>query len=243
MPTHAHARLALAGSLAFALLAAAGAASAEGYGSPTPAPPHEYGAQPAYGAGAPDDRGPPPRVIEAPHYGAPHYSEPRDAAAGPATYSVQEIVDAGNHFFGAGARGLATLVERAGQHWGRPNGYILGEEGSGALIGGLRYGEGVLYTRRGGGSRVFWQGPSVGWDFGGDGSRTMFLIYNLPSREALFGRYGGINGSVYLVGGLGMTAMANNGIVLVPIQFGVGARLGVNFGYLKFTPRPTWNPF
>ncbi|HVV93850.1 MAG TPA: DUF1134 domain-containing protein [Hyphomicrobiales bacterium] len=235
MPTHASARLALASALALAL--SAGAAAAEGYGAPTPAPPHDYGAAPAYGGG-PDYGAPPPRVIPAPDM-RQDYAE----APAPRTYSVREIVDAGNHFFGAGARDLAELVERAGQRWGRPNGYILGEEGSGAVIGGLRYGEGVLYTRPGGGRRVFWQGPSVGWDFGGNGNRTMFLIYNLPSQEALFGRYGGINGSVYLVGGLGMTAMENNGIVLVPIQFGVGARLGINVGYLKFTPRPTWNPF
>lgn len=244
MPKPAPARLALACALSLIALAPLGAA-AQGYGTPTPAPPYDYGQPggyerapsyappgPAYGSA------PPPVVIEAPRM-APRYAvEPA-----PQSFSPREIVDAGNRFFGAGARGLASLVERAGERWGRPNGYILGEEGSGALIGGLRYGEGTLYTRPGGGRRIFWQGPSVGWDFGGNGNRTMFLVYNLPGAEALFGRFGGINGSVYLVGGLGMTAMENNGIVLVPIQFGVGARLGVNFGYLKFTPRPTWNPF
>jgi hypothetical protein len=221
MPTHALARLALSSALTLLLLAPV-AAAAQSYDTPAPGTPHDYGQ---------------PGVVYAPDL-------PRHQADGPLrTFSPREIVDAGNQFFGAGARDLASLVEHAGRHWGRPNGYILGEEGSGAFIGGLRYGEGTLYTRPGDGRRVFWQGPSIGWDFGGNGNRTMFLIYNLPAREALYGRFGGINGAVYLVGGLGMTALENNGIVLVPIQFGVGARLGVNFGYLKFTPRPTWNPF
>lgn len=159
------------------------------------------------------------------------------------TYSTSEIVGEGHRFFGVVSRELAQLVEKAASQWGQPNGYILGEEGSGAFIGGLRYGEGVLYTRFGGQRRVFWQGPSLGWDFGGQGARTMMLVYNLPSMEFMFQRYAGVNGSAYLIGGFGMTAVAANGVVVVPIQSGVGARLGVNVGYLKFTPQATWNPF
>jgi hypothetical protein len=144
------------------------------------------------------------------------------------TYSADEIVSRGHKFFGVVSRELATLVERAGQQWGRPNGYILGQEGSGAIGAGLRYGEGKLY---------------IGFDLGGEGARTMILVYNLPGTDSIFRRFGGINGSAYLVGGFGMTALTINNIVLVPIQSGVGARLGVNVGYLKFTPRATWNPF
>ncbi|MCC2112963.1 MAG: DUF1134 domain-containing protein, partial [Hyphomicrobiales bacterium] len=99
------------------------------------------------------------------------------------------------------------------------------------------------YTKNAGQIRVFWQGPSVGWDVGGDGARTMMLIYNLPSTGAIYRRYVGVAGSAYLVGGFGMTVLSNNNIYVVPIRSGVGARLGVNVGYLKFTDRPTWNPF
>ena len=91
--------------------------------------------------------------------------------------------------------------------------------------------------------RVFWQGPTLGFDAGADGARTMMLVYNLPRTEAIFERFGGIDGSAYFVGGFGMTALTANNIVVVPIRSGVGLRLGANLGYLKFTPQPTWNPF
>ena len=126
--------------------------------------------------------------------------------------------------------------------WGQPNGYILGEEASGAFVGGLRYGDGTLYTKNVGDVRVFWEGPTVGFDAGADGARTMMLVYNLPRTQAIFDRFGGVDGSAYFVGGFGMTALTANDIVLVPIRSGVGLRLGANLGYLKFTSRPTWNP-
>lgn len=159
------------------------------------------------------------------------------------TFSPQEILDAGHHFFGATAGGLASVVEHVFSSMGLPNGYILGEEGSGAVIGGLTYGEGTLYTKNAGDHRVFWQGPSVGWDFGGQGSRTMILVYNLDSIDAVYGRFGGVAGSAYMVAGLGFNVMKNGRVLLVPVRTGVGARLGVNVGYLKVTERPTWNPF
>jgi hypothetical protein len=134
-------------------------------------------------------------------------------------------------------------IEKAVSKWGLPNGYILGEEASGAFIGGLRYGDGTLYTRNAGDARVFWEGPSIGFDAGADGARTMMLVYNLPQTGAIFGRYHGINGSVYLIGGFGMTALTGSNIVVVPIRSGIGLRLGANLGYLKFTEGPTWNPF
>ena len=101
----------------------------------------------------------------------------------------------------------------------------------------------MLYTRNAGQRRVYWQGPSLGFDVGGDGARTMMLVYNLPSTDALYTRFVGLNGSAYLVGGFGLTAAVKDEMVVVPIRSGLGARLGLNVGYLKFTPNPTWNPF
>jgi hypothetical protein len=156
-------------------------------------------------------------------------------------YSSNEIVDAGHRFFGGVSRGLAMIIEKAFSQWGQPNGYVLGEEAGGAFVGGLRYGDGTLYTKNAGDLRVFW--PSVGFDAGADGARTMMLVYNLPRTEAIFNRFGGINGSAYFIGGFGMTALTADNVVLVPIRSGVGFRLGANLGYLKFTDHPTWNPF
>ncbi|MEH3147032.1 MAG: DUF1134 domain-containing protein [Methylobacterium frigidaeris] len=162
---------------------------------------------------------------------------------GPDTFRPQEIVDSGHQFFGSVSRGLALTVQEATRRWGQPNGYILGQEASGAIIGGVRYGEGTLYTRNAGQRRLYWQGPSVGFDVGGDGARTMMLVYNLPSTDALYRRFVGMDGSAYVVGGFGMSAATADNIVVVPIRAGVGARLGINVGYLKFTDAPTWNPF
>lgn len=159
------------------------------------------------------------------------------------TFSAQEVLDAGHHFFGATAGGLASVVEHVFSSMGLPNGYILGEEGSGAVIGGLTYGEGTLFTKNVGDHRVFWQGPSLGWDFGGQGSRTMILVYNLDQVPSLYDRFVGVAGSAYVVAGLGFNVMRRGDVLLVPVRTGVGARLGVNIGYLKLTQQPTWNPF
>ncbi|WP_426533400.1 DUF1134 domain-containing protein [Bradyrhizobium sp. McL0615] len=168
---------------------------------------------------------------------------PPQRQAGPDTFEPGELVSAGHKFFGNVSRGLASIIERAVSQWGLPNGYVLGEEGSGAFVAGLRYGEGTLYTKNAGDLRVYWQGPSVGFDWGGDGARTMTLVYNLPATNAIYQRFVGIDGSAYIIGGFGMTALTANNIVLVPIRSGIGLRLGANVGYLKFTPRATWNPF
>jgi hypothetical protein len=160
-----------------------------------------------------------------------------------ATYSGQEIVDAGHGFFGATTGGLASLIEKLFSSYGQPNGYILGQEGGGAIAVGATFGEGQLYTKNAGDHPVFWQGPSIGFDFGAEGSRTMMLVYNLNSVEMLYQRYAGVSGSAFVVGGLGATVLESQGMVLVPIRTGVGARLGINVGYLKLTPQATWNPF
>ena len=158
-------------------------------------------------------------------------------------FTPGELVGAGHRFFGTVSRGLATVIETAVSQWGQPNGYVLGEEAGGAFFGGLRFGEGMLYTKNAGDLKVYWQGPTIGWDIGGEGARTMMLVYNLPATEAIYQRFAGIDGSAYFVGGFGMTALTANDVVLVPIRSGVGFRLGANVGYLKFTPVSTWNPF
>jgi hypothetical protein len=171
---------------------------------------------------------------------APAFAQGQTA---PERYSSNEILDTGHRFFGTVSRGLASVIERAFSTWGQPNGYVLGQEGGGAFIGGLRYGEGALYTKNAGDLKVYWQGPTLGWDMGGEGARTMMLIYNLPATRAIYQRFAGVDGSAYIVGGVGMTALTSGSIVLVPIRSGVGLRLGANVGYLKFTPSATWNPF
>ncbi len=180
----------------------------------------------------------PPTGTVPPSPGPPQQPPPNSSQ-----YSPNELVDAGHRFFGGVSRGLATIVEKAVSQWGLPNGYVLGEEAGGAFVGGLRYGDGTLYTKNAGDVRVFWQGPTLGFDAGADGARTMMLVYNLPRTAAIFDRFGGIDGSAYFIGGFGMTALTANNVILVPIRSGVGLRLGANLGYLKFTERPTWNPF
>jgi hypothetical protein len=162
---------------------------------------------------------------------------------GPQTFAPGELVAAGHRFFGGVSRGLATIIEKAVSQWGLPNGYVLGQEGGGAVVVGLRYGEGVLYTKNAGDLKVFWQGPSIGWDVGGEGARTMMLVYNLPATTSIYQHFAGVDGSAYFVGGFGMTVLTANRIVVIPIRAGVGVRLGANVGYLKFTDRATWNPF
>ena len=159
------------------------------------------------------------------------------------TFKPEEIVQEGHRFFGTVSRGLAQVVQMAVSRWGEPNGYVLGQEGSGAIVVGLRYGDGKLYTKNAGDRRVFWEGPSVGFDYGGEGARTMMLVYNLPATDAIYQRFAGIDGSAYFIGGFGMTALAAGNVIVVPIRSGVGLRLGANIGYLKFTPKATWNPF
>lgn len=158
-------------------------------------------------------------------------------------YTVQEVIDAGHGFFGTTSGAIASAIEKAFAKYGMPNGYILGEEAGGAFIGGLRYGEGTLTTKNAGDHKVYWQGPSVGWDYGLDGNRTMMLVYNLPSVDAVYTRFFGVSGSAYVVGGVGVTALTRQGVNVIPIRTGVGARLGVNVGYLKMSRLPKVNPF
>ncbi len=169
------------------------------------------------------------------------YLDPMPAQA--SEYSPQEIIDQGHAFFGAASGGVASAIETIFARYGVPNGYILGEEGSGAIVGGLTYGEGTLFTKNAGDHTLFWQGPSIGWDFGGQGSRTMMLVYDLNRVDEIYHRFVGVAGSAYLVAGVGFNVMRHGNVLLIPVRTGVGARLGINIGYLKVTSRPTWNPF
>jgi len=159
------------------------------------------------------------------------------------SYSENEILSAGHRFFGSVSQGLASVVEYAFKSKGRPNGYILGEDAGGAFVAGLRYGEGVLHTKDAGQHKVYWQGPSVGYDFGAEGSKVMVLVYNLRDPSEIYRRFGGVQGSAYLVGGVGIQFQTNDQVTLAPIRSGLGLRLGANVGYLKYTRSATWNPF
>ena len=158
-------------------------------------------------------------------------------------FAAAEVAAAAERVFGEQARGLVAGIGEAVRRWGEPAGYILGEEGAGALLGGLRYGSGTLHTRTAEERRVFWQGPSLGLDVGGDEAQVVMLVFNLPEPEALFARFVGLDGTAYVGAGVGFNALVSGEVVVVPVRAGVGARLGVNVGYLKFTPERTWNPF
>ena len=182
---------------------------------------------------------PPPPGYDAP-VEPPEQMQPQGA---PATFGPEDISGAGHRFFGRVTSDLASVIEYTFQNNGRPNGYILGEEGGGAFVAGLRYGEGTLYTKNAGTRHVFWQGPSVGYDFGGEGSKTMVLVYNMHSPDDVFYDYAGVGGQAYIVGGVGLTYLKSGPVTMAPIRSGVGLRIGANVGYLKFTRAPTWNPF
>lgn len=173
-------------------------------------------------------------------------STPEQAPEAPAetrTYSREEILAAGKTFFGGTTEGLAKAVERAFSENGEPVAYIEGEEGGGAIIAGLRYGQGYLSYKGGGRGPVFWQGPSIGWDFGGNASKVFTLVYNLKRTDQLFQRYPGVEGSLYVVAGVGLNYLRSGDVVLAPIRTGVGLRAGANIGYLHFTREPSYVPF
>lgn len=208
-------------------------------GAPTPLTPGASGQQP-YPQTQPSQ---PQLYPSQPYQGQPYQEAPRASMPEDNTFSSDEILTTGHRFFGRVSTGLARVIEYAFSQSGRPNGYILGEEAGGAVVLGLRYGEGVLHTKDAGKHKVFWQGPSIGYDFGAEGSKTLVLVYNLRSVDDIFGRFGGVDGSAYFIGGVGLTFQKRDHVTLAPIRSGIGLRLGANVGYLKFTRTPTWNPF
>jgi hypothetical protein len=158
-------------------------------------------------------------------------------------YTIEEIRDATRGFFGSVSTGLASVIEHAFRRTGRPTGYVLGTEGGAAFIGGLRYGRGTMFLRTGGRQEVFWQGPSLGFDFGAAGTRVMFLVYRLRAADDIYRTFTGIDGSAFVVGGVGLTLLGGGNMILAPIRSGVGVRVGASIGYIRFTPQRTWNPF
>jgi hypothetical protein len=207
-------RLLLSTGIAFLGASAAGAQSRDDAPPPPPPPPH-------------DDGGP---RVEAPG-GAPAY--PIDQRQ--ETYSAQELANAVSDFFGVTAETAGAIIERAFKDNGRPTGYIAGQEGSGAIGVGLRYGSGLLYMKGRTTQKVFWQGPSIGWDFGGNASRVFTLCYNLQYPDMIYRRFPGVEGTAYFIGGLGINYQRAEDITLAPIRAGVGLRLGANLGYLAYS--------
>jgi hypothetical protein len=158
-------------------------------------------------------------------------------------YTIDEIRAASAGFFGQLSANLGSVIEHVFRKSGRPTAYVLGTEGGGAFLAGVRYGKGTLYLRNGGTQEVFWHGPSLGADVGGEGSKTLFLVYKLREPEQLFSSFTGVDGSAYLVGGVGATLVTNGKVIMAPIRSGLGLRLGASIGYIRFTPKATWNPF
>jgi hypothetical protein len=197
-----------------------------GYGDPYSPPPGEQARREEHYEPVPPD-----------YQGGPPESGSRGS------YTQDEIIRAGHGFFGNVSTGLASAVEWAFQKAGRPNGYILGQDAGGAFVAGLRYGEGVMHTKDAGDHKVFWQGPSIGYDMGAEGSKVMVLVYNLRDPDDIYDRFGGVEGSAYLVGGVGVQLEKAGHVTLAPIRAGVGLRFGANVGYLKYSRQPTWNPF
>ena len=164
-------------------------------------------------------------------------------ASAQSRYDSQELVNSGHRFFGTVSRGLAQVIETAVSKWGQPNGYILGEEAGGAFIAGLRYGEGMMHLKRGSVTHTYWQGPSIGFDTGGNASKVFTLVYHMRDPNQIFRRYPGVEGSAYFVGGVGANYQQNGRVILAPIRAGVGFRLGANIGYLNYTRRRHISPF
>jgi hypothetical protein len=171
------------------------------------------------------------------------FATPASAAAND-TYSEPEIVRAAENFFGAGAEGVAAVVRHVFEDNGRPNGYIQGEEGSGAIGFGLRYGRGDLHLRAARDTTpVYWQGPSIGFDTGGNASKVFTLVYGMRDSSQMFQRFPGVDGSAYFVGGVGVNYQRRDDITLAPMRAGVGLRLGANVGYLAYSRNRRINPF
>jgi len=159
------------------------------------------------------------------------------------TYSRDELVNKVSDFFGVTAEAAGSLITKIFKDNGQPTGYIAGEEGAAALTVGLRYGKGLLYMKNRPADTVYWQGPSIGWDIGGNAARTFTLCYNLQAPEEIYQRFPGVEGSAYFIGGLGVNYQRADDVTLAPIRAGVGLRLGANIGYIRFTSHSTWNPF
>lgn len=237
----------LAGAMALVLSAGASAQSLkaidpnQGLSSDIASP-----AQPAPGSDHATPVGVEAGTIPAlPAQAPPHSTDP--AAPVPqvqgATYHKDDIIGAAEGVFGKGAEGLARMIEDLLKKQGEPNGYIVGREAGGAFIVGLRYGSGTLFHKVEGQKPVYWTGPSIGFDAGANAGKTFVLVYNLYDSQELYKRFPAGEGQAYLIGGFNASYMRQGDVVLIPIRMGVGLRLGVNAGYMKFSRTAKWLPF
>ena len=165
------------------------------------------------------------------------------ATAQGATFRKDDLIGAAEGVFGKGAKDLAALLEKILKDQGEPNGYIAGREASGAFVVGFRYGSGTLTHKVEGDRAVYWTGPSLGFDVGGDAAKVFVLVYNLYDSQDLYKRFAQVEGRAYFVGGLSATYLRRGDIVLIPVRLGVGVRLGANIGYMKFSEKSRWLPF
>lgn len=175
--------------------------------------------------------------------GQPPYNPAGSSRDQARTYQQDELVGAAEGVFGKGASGLAKLIEDILKDQGQPNGYIAGSEASGAIGVGLRYGSGMLFHKVEGQRKVYWTGPSIGFDIGGDANKVFVLVYNLYDSQDLYKRFPQGEGRAYFVGGLSASYLRRGDVVLIPVRLGVGWRLGINAGYMKFSEKARWLPF
>ncbi len=159
------------------------------------------------------------------------------------TYDETDIIAEAGTFLGTGAEGIGDVVEKIFKEHGRPNAIITGEEGSGAIGIGARYGNGILKFKSGASTKIHWTGPSIGFDAGGNYSKVFTLVYNLPSIDVMYQRFPAIEGSFYYIGGVGVNYHQSDKVILAPMRVGVGLRGGVNIGYVRYSKEKTWNPF
>lgn len=159
------------------------------------------------------------------------------------TYDQDSVFKDAVEFFGKSTEGLAKVIEKAFKDYGRPNAYIKGQEAGGAMTVGLRYGDGTLIRKSGESQRVYWSGPSIGFDYGGSAAKVFVLIYHLDNSKQLFRRYPAVDGSFYFVGGAGINYQQRDKVILAPIRLGVGLRAGASIGYMHYTKTRTYNPF
>lgn len=174
---------------------------------------------------------------------APEPAAPAAAESDEQGFSQEEVLDKANAFFGETTEGLAKAIEKVFEDQGEPNAIVTGEEMSAAIVVGARYGRGELQMASGESRPVFWQGPSVGFDMGANASKVFTLVYKLDDVESLFQRFPGVEGSLYVVAGVGVNYQRSGDITLAPIRTGVGLRGGANVGYVHYTKEKSWNPF
>ncbi|MBW8786043.1 MAG: DUF1134 domain-containing protein [Novosphingobium sp.] len=202
-----------------------------------PAPPSETPATATSAIAAGTETVPPPAGA------IPGSAAATAPGAADATYHKDDLIGAAQGVFGKGAKGLAGMIEGILKKQGEPNAYIVGREGGGAIVVGLRYGSGTLFHKIEGQRPVYWTGPSIGFDAGASAGNTFVLVYNLYDSGDLYKRYGAGEGQAYLVGGFHVSYLRRGHVVLIPVRMGVGMRLGVNAGYMKFSHKQRWLPF